>query len=126
MNQAAGNGAVGRGRRLALRLGAALAALVIAGCVVYEPVPVAAGPSRFDRAWAAAVGAMQDQGVAITEQDRTRGIVRGGRGGLTVTANVLTQADGRVRVEFNTTGTLGSDPTLVDRISASYDRRMGR
>jgi hypothetical protein len=94
--------------------------------VVYEPVPVAAGPSRFDRAWAAAVGAMQDQGVAITEQDRARGIVRGGRGGLTVTANVLQQADGRVRVEFNTTGSLGSDPTLVDRISASYDRRMGR
>ena len=42
-----------------------------------------------------------------------------------VTAVVRTQADGRVRVEFNTTGT-ASDPGLVERISASYERRMGR
>jgi hypothetical protein len=104
---------------------AGASALALGGCVVYEPAPVA-GPSTFDRAWAAAIGAMQEQGVTITEQDRSRGLVRGTRGTLTVTGNVVAQADGRTRVEFNTTGVLGSDPGLAERISASYDRRMGR
>jgi hypothetical protein len=43
-----------------------------------------------------------------------------------VAANVRTQADGSVRVEFNTSGATGQDPALIDRISRSYDRRMGR
>lgn len=101
------------------------AALLATACVVYEPVP-AYQPSGFDRSWAAAIGAMQDQGVTITEQDRAAGIVRGTRGAVTATATVLTQADGRVRVEFNTTGAKGADPGLAERISASYGRRMGR
>jgi hypothetical protein len=99
-------------------------ALSLGACVVYEPVPAA--PSNFDRAWSAAIGAMQDQGVTITEQDYSRGVLRGSRGALAVSGNVLRQADGRVRVEFNTTGTIGTDPTLAERISSSYDRRMGR
>lgn len=99
------------------------ATLLSTACVVYEPVP-AYQPSTFDRSWSAAIGALQDQGVTITEQDRARGVVRGSRGALNVTAAVRTQADGRVRVEFNTTG--GGDPGLVERISASYERRMGR
>lgn len=100
-------------------------ALGLAACVVYEPVPAYQGPSTYDRAWAAAIGAMQDQGVAINSQDRASGTVRGTRGPVNVTAAVLTQADGRVRVEFNTTGT-SSEPGLVERISESYNRRMGR
>lgn len=101
------------------------ATLLATACVVYEPVP-AYQPSGFDRSWAAAVGAMQDQGVTITDQDRVGGVVRGTRGAVTATATVRTQADGRVRVEFNTTGAKGADPGLAERISASYERRMGR
>lgn len=100
-------------------------ALPLAGCVVYEPVPYQQ-PSSFDRAWAAAAGAMQDQGVTIQSQDRGAGVIRGNRGAINVTATVRMQADARVRVEFNTTGTAGADPTLGERISASYDARMGR
>jgi hypothetical protein len=100
------------------------AALPLAGCVVYEPAPYAA-PSTYDRAWAAAIGAMQDEGVSIQEQDRASGVVRGTRGPIGVSAVVRTRADNRVQVEFNTTGT-ASDGGLVDRISASYERRMGR
>lgn len=118
------------GRRAAAALLKTLAvgaaALALAACVVYEPVPVAQAPSTFDRSFAAAVGAMQDQGVTITEQDRAGGVVRGSRGLLAVTATVRSQADGRTRVEFNTTGSALSDPDLVERISASYNRRMGR
>ena len=68
---------------------------------------------------------MQDQGVAINDQDRAAGVLRGTRGPTGVTAVVRTRPDGRVQVEFNTTGT-SSDPGLVERISASYNRRMGR
>ena len=98
--------------------------LALAACVVYEPVPQQ-GPSTYDRAWAAAIGAMQDQGVAISDQDRASGVLRGARGPAGVTAVVRTRPDGRVQVEFNATGT-SADPGLVDRISESYNRRMGR
>lgn len=102
------------------------AAIALSACVVYEPVPSYQPPPVFERSWAAAIGALQDQGVTIIEQDRATGTVRGTRGAVGVVANVRTQADGRVRVEFNTSGATGSDPDLANRISASYNRRMGR
>lgn len=105
---------------------AALSTLVLAACVAYEPAPAYGAPSSFDRAWAAAEGAMQEQGVAITEQNRSTGVIRGSRGTVNVTSTVRTQADGKVRVEINATGPMGSDAGLAERISASYDRRMGR
>jgi CubicO group peptidase (beta-lactamase class C family) len=98
----------------------ALLLSLLAGCVVYEPVPVQ-GPSRFDRAWDAATGAMYDQGVQVSVQDRGTGVIKGGRGSASVDASVRTLADGRVEVRFNS-----SDSGLAHRISESYDRRMGR
>ena len=121
MRRSGGQGLVGWMMKAVAVVGAALA---LAACVAYAPVPVPQGPSTYDRAWAAAIGALQDQGVAINDQDRVGGVVRGTRGPVTVTAVVRTQADGRVRVEFNTTG--GADPALVERVSESYNRRMGR
>lgn len=107
----------------------AAALLLTAGCTVYqtapgvyEPVP----PSQFDRAWSAVLGAFDDQGVRITSDDRSTGRVRGNRDGIDVVANVRTQADGSVRVEFSTSGATARDPTLIDRVSRAYDRRMGR
>jgi hypothetical protein len=38
-------------------------------------------------------------------------------------ANVRPQADGSVRVDFNTCGATARDPTPIDR---AYNRRMGR
>lgn len=108
---------------LALTAGAAL----LGGCVVYEPVPVGYGQATtFDRSWNAAVGAMREQGVTITQEDRGAGIVRGTRGGINVTGSVRPQADGTVRVQFDTSGATGSDPTLIDRITRSYQAFMGR
>jgi hypothetical protein len=102
------------------------ATIALSACVVYEPVPTYQSPPVFERSWAAAIGALQDQGVTIIEQNRATGTVRGTRGAVGVVATVGTQADGRVRVEFNTSGATGSDPDLANRISASYNRRMGR
>jgi hypothetical protein len=107
----------------------AFAGALLAGCTYYQTAPgtvVTTPASSFDRSWAAVIGALQDQGVQITSEDRGAGIVRGTRNGINVTASVRTQADGSVRVEFNTAGATERDPALIDRISQSYDRRMGR
>lgn len=94
----------------------------LAGCVVYEPVPVQQqGPSRFDRAWDAATGAMYDQGVQVSVQDRGAGVIKGARGNASVDASVRRLADGRVEVRFTS-----SDSGLAYRLSENYERRMGR
>ncbi len=98
---------------------------VLAGCVVYEPVPAPA-PSTFDRSWSAALAAAQDEGVRIASEDRASGLIRGFRGEQEVTIAVRSQSDGSVRTEISARGPQGSDPGLATRISRAYDRRMGR
>ena len=107
----------------------ALAAVFAAGCPSEQPPPAyyaPAPPTAFDRSWSAAAGALEDQGVHITSEDRSAGVVRGTRDGIDVTASVSQQADGRVRVEFNASGATKRDPALIDRIHRAYERRMGR
>jgi hypothetical protein len=117
-------------RRAAARFAFAGALAALAGCVVYDPYPYgyapAPGPSTFDRSWNAASAAVRDQGVQITSEDRSSGMIQGRRGGVTVTASVMTQADGRVRVGFTSGGNVAEDPDLPDRLARSYESRMGR
>jgi hypothetical protein len=51
-------------------------------------------------------------------------MIIGSAGSATVSASVRRQADGSVRVQFDATG--ARDPALIERISHSYDARMGR
>ena len=105
---------------------AAAALVALPGCVYY-PAPYGyAAPASFDRSWEAVTGALADNGLAITSQNRDAGVVAGRRGGIDVIANVRSQSDGSVRVEFTARGNVSQDPGLVDRVSAAYDRRMGR
>jgi hypothetical protein len=115
-------------KAISSRVAALLALLaLLAGCVVYDPYyPPPGGPGVFDRSWNAALGAFSDQGVQTTAVDRTNGVISGRKGGISMNARVLTQADGRVRVEFNAGGALSEDPGLPDRVSRAYDARMGR
>jgi hypothetical protein len=102
---------------------------LLAGCTYYEVAPgvyATAPVSTFDRSWTAARNALQEQGVRITQEDRSTGTLRGDRSGIPVLALVNTQADGSVRVQFSTVGATSVDPQLIERISASYDRLMGR
>lgn len=101
-------------------------ALVLSGCYVapYGYYPVPAGPANYDRSFSAAAGALRDEGVAISVEDPGRGLVSGTLNNAAVSANVSRQADGSVRVQFDTKGS--NDPGLADRISRNYDRRMGR
>lgn len=111
---------------LALVIMAAAAIILVHGCAS-EPAPsYAPAPSAFDRAWSAAVGAAQDEGVRITAEDRAGGVIVGSRGEQEITIYVRTQADGNVRLEFSVRGPKGADPGLASRISRAYDRRMGR
>jgi hypothetical protein len=110
-----------------LTLGACLAAATIAGCTYYQVAPAApSGPSSFDRSWNAALGAADDVGVSVTSADRTSGFIYGTTPADNVTISVLTQADGRVRVEFNVRGPAGSDTDLANRLHRAYEARMGR
>ena len=114
----------------ALIVASACAALLAAlpGCTYYvapgTPVPGYSNPSTFDRSFSAASGAMRDQGLAITLEDRASGTVVGRQGEGTVTATLRHQADGSVRVQFDSSGV--RDPQLIDRVSRGYDQRMGR
>jgi hypothetical protein len=106
----------------------AAAALPMAACVVYDPTPVVVRQpttqDRFERSWSAAAGAISDQGFAITSEDRGSGVIRGERSGASIMANVRTLADGRIQVTFDSGGS--ADPDLTQRVSDSYQRRMGR
>ena len=113
--------------RLALLFVAAVVA-AIPGCVVYETPSgyyVNTYPSTFDRAWDAMMGALQDVGVQVSSADRASGVARGSKGPVDVTVSVLRQADGTTRVQFDAKGSQ-NDPTLAQRFSTAYDRRMGR
>ena len=108
-------------------LGVLVAATLMGGCTYYQVVPApTGGASVFDRSWNAALGAAADAGVAVSSADRTSGVIRGTTPADDVTIRVYTQADGRVRVEFNATGRSGTDAALAGRLSDAYERRMGR
>ncbi len=106
-----------------------LVATLLGGCTYYQAAPgvySSTPASSFDRSWSAAKAAFADQGVPITREDRAAGVVSGTRDGINVMANVRTQADGSVRVEFNTSGATAKDPDLINRMIGAYNRNMGR
>ena len=99
------------------------------GCTYYVPPGTPAPgypatPSTYDRSSSAASGAMRDQGLSISVEDRANGTVIGTRDGGKVSATLRQQADGSVRVQFDSTNV--RDPGLIDRISSGYNQRMGR
>jgi hypothetical protein len=107
-------------------LGSLVSLLLLAGCPYYPPpgATVVMTPASFERSFAAAAGAMHDEGLTITVQDAGSGTIVGGLDGSTVTATVRRQADGSVVVQFNSRD--ARDPALLERISSRYDRLMGR
>jgi hypothetical protein len=108
-----------------------LSLVILGGCYVYPypppgPYPYYYGPSTYDRSWNATLDAMRDTGVSIVSADYNGGIIRGTRNGVDATVRIQGQADGRVKVEFHTSGPSGQDPAMADQIYQAYERRMGR
>lgn len=103
---------------------------VLSGCVVYEPVPAyypavsAPGPT-FDRAWNAALGAVNDTGVQVAFADPATGIIRGVKDRTDLLVTVARQANGTIQVEIEAKSPQGRDAGLAARISQAYQRRMG-
>jgi len=112
-------------RQFCVVLALGLGSVGLVSC--YYPVAVQPGmPASFERSWSAALGGTQDAGVQITSADPNTGLIRGARGGIDVTIVVARQADGSVRVQFDSKGQTQQDPGLPERFSQAYDRRMGR
>ena len=82
--------------------------------------------SSYDRVWGSALGAAEDAGVKIIYADKPTGMVRGVTGSTDVTISVRTQADGKIRVEFNSKGSNGKNSDVNNRLTHFYNRRMGR
>jgi hypothetical protein len=80
----------------------------------------------YDRAWNAALSAVQDAGVQLKSADRAKGLILGSKDGIDVSVSVVRQADGTTRVQFDAKGPTERDPGLSSRFSQAYDRRMGR
>ena len=98
--------------------------LLSSACTYYQTAP--SSISKFDQSWSAASGAFYDQGVRITNENRAAGVIQGTINGARVSINVLTQANGGVRVEFDTSGKTAQDRIVIEAIANSYHRRMGR
>jgi len=110
-----------------LSLVAACATLLALSSCTYYAVPAGTTvmtPASYDRSFAAATAAMRDEGLVITTQNPAGGTVIGSLNSCTVTTSVRQQANGSVQVRFDSSNSC--DPTLLQRISHSYDRRMGR
>lgn len=74
------------------------------------------GASTCERSWSAAWASMQDVGVNVVSSDRNGGVVTGIKDGVDTSITISTQADGQVRVVFNSGGPSGQDPGLSSRI----------
>lgn len=107
---------------------------LLAGCVAYEPVPVyyppvpppAPAPAQtYDRAWNAALGALEDAGVRVATADPATGVIRGTKDQTDLHVTVARQRDGTIQVEIEAKRPQGRDAGLASRISAAYQRRMG-
>ena len=91
----------------------------------YKPTTVTS-PASFDKSWDAALGALADAGVLIGRADRDAGRISGTKGGVAVTVDVKPQPDKSLQVIFTAPDATETNPTLGERWSASYNRRMGR
>jgi hypothetical protein len=115
-------------RKILAALAAAVALLALGGCVAYPypygyPAPAA---DPFEAPWNAAMGAMGDAGLTLTQADRPSGTIRGTRGTVEGTIVVRTLADGRVGVEISARDPDRQDPGVVQRLTNAYNHRMGR
>lgn len=99
-----------------------LVVLGFAGCAAYEPVPV--DPMRAP--WQAAMGAIGDAGLTLASADQATGVIRGTRGAVEGIITVRMRSDGRVGVEIAARDPQQQDPSLVQRLTDAYQRRMGR
>ena len=75
-------------------------------------------------AWGAAIGLSKDD--AELTADQATGTIRGTKGRTEGIIAVRMRGDGRVGVEITSRDPDRVDPTLTERLTQAYNRRMGR
>jgi hypothetical protein len=65
-------------------------------------------------------------GLTGSAPDRATIIIRRNTSSSEVNISVISQADGKIRVEFSSKGFKGQDPHLNNQFTHFYNRRMGR
>ena len=121
------------GLALPLRAAATAALLLalvgLAGCSSSPsaPSPATARDSHlsYDRTFDAALGAMADQKLILSVQDRRNGRIVGAQDGETLTATLQSMRDGMLRVNFTPKDDSPEAVALQQRVIASYNARMG-
>ena len=101
---------------------------VLAACSISPPEPT---PGRvpdsmvgYNRTFDTALGAMADQKMTISEQDRRNGRIVGELDGQTITTTLQPMRDGTLRVNFEPKDDSPEATALVQRLATSYNARM--
>jgi len=103
-----------------------LALAGLAGCVGAPLGTVPDSLASYDRTYDAALGAMVDQKLVFSVQDRRNGTIVGERDGDGITATLQPQYDGTIRVSFKQRGASPADAGLLKRVVDSYNTRMSQ
>lgn len=103
----------------------ALATLSMLGsCASAQPGRVPDSLVGFDRTFDAAMGALVDQKMTVTHQDRRHGSIDAKAGNAVVAVTLRTLPDGAIRVAFDLQGDSSADPGLLARVTDAYNARM--
>ena len=106
-------------------LALALSISGLAACVGAPPGTVPNSQLDFDRTFAAARGALLDQKLSVTRQDRRHGTLEGMDGTRGVSVSLRTMHDGTIRVSFAPLGgDSAADAALLERVADSYNQRI--
>jgi hypothetical protein len=108
--------------RRALLLG--LCGAVLAACGTSAPPTHFDSMAGYNRTFDAALGAMADQKMVFSVQDRRNGRIIGEVGGETLTATLQPMPDGALRVSFVPQNDSPAAMALQQRVADSYSARM--
>ncbi len=107
------------------RLLAGLALAALAGCGTAPQRTQFDSHLNFERTFNTVLGAMADQKMTISVQDRRHGLLVADLNGDTVQATLRPNfLDSTVRVEFSAVGEKHSDDQLLTRVIDAYRQRM--
>ena len=107
------------------RLLAGLALAALAGCGTAPQRTQFDSHLNFERTFNTVLGAMADQKMTISVQDRRHGLLIADLNGDTVQATLRPNfLDSTVRVEFSAVGEKHSDDQLLTRVIDAYRQRM--
>jgi hypothetical protein len=103
-----------------------LALAALSGCVGAPPGTVPDSLASYDRTYDTALGAMADQKMVFSLQDRRNGTIVGELNGDTIKATLQPLHDGTIQVSFRPQGAPHADAGLLKRVVDSYNTRMSQ